>query len=93
MGLLGAAYSLGVIVGAAVAWRIGGGHVVLAFALVAALAGLGFLSVLLFVSEPNGRERQETPASRHGVDQRRRIAACGWKTYVGSMIIRQPPIV
>jgi DHA1 family tetracycline resistance protein-like MFS transporter len=59
MGLLGAAYGLGVIVGAAVAWRIGGGNAVLAFALHAILAGLGFLSVLLFVSEPDRRERQD----------------------------------
>jgi MFS family permease len=63
MGLLGAAYGLGVIVGAAVAWRMGGGHAALAFALMAVLAGLGFLSVLLFVSEPNRRERQETSAA------------------------------
>jgi MFS family permease len=60
MGLLGAAYGLGVIVGAAVAWRIGGGHAALAFALLAALIGLGFVGVLLFVSEPNRREKQET---------------------------------
>lgn len=58
MGLLGAAYGLGVIVGAALAWRIGGGHAALAFALAAALAGLGFVGVLLFVSEPDRRERQ-----------------------------------
>jgi DHA1 family tetracycline resistance protein-like MFS transporter len=63
MGLLGAAYGLGVIVGAAVAWRIGGGNAVLAFALLAILAGLGFLSVLLFVSEPNRREKQEASAA------------------------------
>jgi MFS transporter, DHA1 family, tetracycline resistance protein len=65
MGLLGAAYGLGVIAGAAVAWRLGGGHAVLAFALLAVLAGLGFLSVLLFVSEPSRRERQETSAAIH----------------------------
>jgi DHA1 family tetracycline resistance protein-like MFS transporter len=63
MGLIGAAYGLGVIVGAAVAWRIGGSNAVLAFALVAVLASLGFASVLLLVSEPSRRERQETSAA------------------------------
>jgi MFS family permease len=63
MGLLGAAYGLGVIVGAAVAWRIGGSNAMLAFALLAVLAGLGFASVLLLVSEPSRRERQETSAA------------------------------
>lgn len=58
MGLLGAAYGLGVVVGAAVAWRIGGDNAVLAFALLAILVGLGFMGVLLFVSEPNRREKQ-----------------------------------
>lgn len=63
MGLIGAAYGLGVIIGAAVAWRIGGGHAALAFALMAILVGLGFLGVLLFVSEPNRREKQESSAT------------------------------
>ena len=63
MGLIGAAYGLGVIVGAAVAWRIGGSNAVLAFALVAVLASLGFASVLLLVSEPTRRERQETSSA------------------------------
>jgi MFS family permease len=63
MGLLGAAYGLGVIVGAAVAWQIGGGNAVLAFGLLAALIGLGFVGVLLFVSEPKRFERQETATS------------------------------
>lgn len=60
MGVLGAAYGLGVIAGAALAWRIGGGHAVLAFALLAILVGIGLLGALLFVSEPVRRERQET---------------------------------
>jgi len=65
MGLLGAAYGLGVIAGAAVAWRMGGGDAVLAFSLLAGLASLGFLSVLLFVSEPNRRATPETSAVTH----------------------------
>lgn len=62
MGLLGAAYGLGVIAGAALAWRMGGGHAALAFALVGVLAGLGFVGVLVFVSEPRHFERQQTAA-------------------------------
>lgn len=60
MGLLGAAYGLGAIIGAAVAWRIGGANAVLAFALIAVLVGMGFAGVLTLVPEP--ARRSVTPA-------------------------------
>lgn len=62
MGLLGAAYGLGVIIGAAVVWLIGGSNAVLGFAMLAVLIGLGFAGVLLFVSEPARRASPTTSA-------------------------------
>jgi len=52
MGVLGAAYGLGAIIGSALAWRIGGSDAVLAFLLVSGLAGLALASVALFAPEP-----------------------------------------
>lgn len=51
MGSLGAAYGLGAIIGSALAWRIGGSDVVLAFLLLSGLAGLAFASVALLAPE------------------------------------------
>lgn len=51
MGLLGAAYGIGAIIGAGLAWRLGGAEPTLAFGLVASACGLGFVAVLLFVPE------------------------------------------
>lgn len=52
MGILGAAYGLGAIIGSALAWRIGGSDAVLAFLLVSGLAGLALASVILLAPEP-----------------------------------------
>lgn len=52
MGILGAAYGLGAIIGSALAWRIGGNDAVLAFLFVAGLAGLALASVTLLAPEP-----------------------------------------
>ena len=52
MGILGAAYGLGAIIGSALAWRIGGSDAVLAFLLVSGLAGLALATVILLVPEP-----------------------------------------
>lgn len=52
MGVLGAAYGLGAIIGSAFAWRIGGGDAALAFLLVSGLAGLALVSVALMAPEP-----------------------------------------
>ncbi len=60
MGLLGAAYGLGAIIGAALAWRIGGSNAVLAFLLISALVGVAFASVLLFTQEPRRSGRPVT---------------------------------
>ncbi|MFC5393512.1 MFS transporter [Bosea vestrisii] len=51
MGLLGAAYGIGAILGAGLAWRLGGAEPTLAFGIVAGACGLGFLAVLLLVPE------------------------------------------
>ncbi len=51
MGVLGAAYGLGAIVGSALAWRIGG-DATLAFLLISGLAGLALMSVTLLAPEP-----------------------------------------
>jgi len=51
MGVLGAAYGLGAIVGSALAWRIGG-DAALAFLLISGLAGLALMSVTLLAPEP-----------------------------------------
>lgn len=52
MGILGAAYGLGAIIGSALAWRIGGNDAVLAFLFVSGLAGLALASVALLAPEP-----------------------------------------
>lgn len=52
MGILGAAYGLGAIIGSALAWRIGGRDAALAFLLVSGLAGLALASVILLAPEP-----------------------------------------
>lgn len=52
MGILGAAYGLGAIIGSGLAWRIGGSNAVLAFLLVSGLAGLALASVILLAPEP-----------------------------------------
>ncbi len=51
MGVLGAAYGLGAIVGSALAWRIGD-DATLAFLLISGLAGLALMSVTLLAPEP-----------------------------------------
>lgn len=61
MGLLGAAYGLGAIIGAGLAWRLGGAAPTMAFGIVASACGLGFAAVLLFVPEA-----ARAGASRHG---------------------------
>lgn len=58
MGVLGAAYGLGAIIGSALAWRIGGGDVVLAFLIVSGLAGLALASVTLLAPEPRRGDPQ-----------------------------------
>lgn len=65
MGILGAAYGLGAIIGAALAWRIGGSNAVLAFLLLSGLAGLALASVVLFAPEP---ERIHLEAVRQNDD-------------------------
>ncbi|MGE4373566.1 MAG: MFS transporter [Xanthobacter sp.] len=55
MGLLGASYGLGAIVGAAMAWRVGGSQPVLAFMLAAVLAMIGFIALAALVPEPKRR--------------------------------------
>lgn len=55
MGLLGAAYGLGAIVGAALAWRVGGDAPVLAFLIAAGLGGVGLVFLVLLVPEPRQR--------------------------------------
>ncbi|MGE3539495.1 MAG: MFS transporter [Candidatus Tectimicrobiota bacterium] len=52
MGMLGAAFGVGAIVGPALAWRLGGDQVVTAFVLIGVLAAGGFLSACYFLSEP-----------------------------------------
>lgn len=59
MGILGAAYGLGAIIGSGLAWRIGGSNAVLAFLLVSGLAGLALASVILLAPEP----RQHHPVA------------------------------
>lgn len=55
MGLLGAAYGVGAIVGAALAWRVGGGAPVLAFFIAAGLGLIGLSCLALLVPEPRQR--------------------------------------
>ncbi|MDX3808734.1 MFS transporter [Bosea thiooxidans] len=52
MGILGAAYGLGAIIGSALAWRIGGSDAVLAFLIISGLAGLALASVTVLAPEP-----------------------------------------
>lgn len=52
MGLLGASYGIGAILGPALAWRLGGSHAALAFALVGVLAAGGFLGAWVWLTEP-----------------------------------------
>lgn len=61
MGVLGAAYGLGAIIGSAFAWRIGGGDAALAFLLVSGLAGLALMSVALMAPEPRHRSEKFAP--------------------------------
>lgn len=51
MGLMGAAFGLGTILGGALAWRLGGSHSVTAFFVVSAVAGLAFILLWLRVPE------------------------------------------
>jgi MFS family permease len=52
MGLLGASFGIGAILGPALAWRLGGNHAALAFALICALAACGFLGACAWLTEP-----------------------------------------
>lgn len=58
MGILGAAYGLGAIIGSALAWRIGGSDAVLALLLVSGLAGLALMSVTLMAPEPRHDDQE-----------------------------------
>lgn len=70
MGVLGAAYGLGAIIGSALAWRIGGGDAALAFLLVSGLAGLALTSVTLLASEPRHHDpRAVVPATDLNLSQ------------------------
>lgn len=70
MGVLGAAYGLGAIIGSALAWRIGGGDAALAFLLVSGLAGLALTSVTLLASEPRHHDpRAVVPATGLNLSQ------------------------
>jgi MFS family permease len=60
MGVLGAAYGLGAIIGSALAWHIGGGDAVLAFMLVSGLAGLALTGVTVMAPEPLHGDRGAT---------------------------------
>lgn len=51
MGLIAAAYGLGTIAGAALAWTIGSDKTVLAFVLVAVFLGSAFVAVFLLLPE------------------------------------------
>ncbi|WP_374306865.1 MFS transporter [Methylocella sp.] len=63
MGLIGAAFGLGAIGGASLAWRVGSHDPALAFRLAAAFVAVGFVLVLLFAPEPHLR-RAARPALR-----------------------------
>ncbi|WP_066474648.1 MFS transporter [Bosea sp. WAO] len=70
MGVLGAAYGLGAIIGSALAWRIGGGDAALAFLLVSGLAGLALTGVTLMAPEPrHGDPGAASPASGLGLSR------------------------
>jgi DHA1 family tetracycline resistance protein-like MFS transporter len=62
MGLIGAATGLGGVIGAALAWQVGGADAVSAFALVAALVCVAFVSVLLLVEEARRDDARPTYA-------------------------------
>ncbi len=53
MGMLGAAYGVGAILGAAAAWRLGGTAPVLALSFLAGVIAIGLFLVALFLQEPS----------------------------------------
>lgn len=62
MGLIGAAYGLGAIGGAAMAWHSGGSDPAMAFLLNALFVAIGFALVLLLAREPRRHERMTVAA-------------------------------
>lgn len=52
MGLLGASFGIGAIAGPAIAWWLGGDHVVAAFAFICALTSCGLLGAYTWILEP-----------------------------------------
>ncbi len=56
MGLIGAAFGGGVVLGATLAWTFGGKDAIFVFELIAALVAASFAGVFLLVSEPVRRE-------------------------------------
>ncbi len=70
MGLVGAAYGIGAIVGAGLAWRLGGTAPAAAFLAVAGLAALGLVAVAVAAPE----SRRQAPVGR-GKEQRVRLVA------------------
>ncbi|WBK02439.1 MFS transporter [Methylocystis parvus] len=56
MGLIGAAFGGGVVLGATLAWKLGGKDAVFVFEMIAALVAVSFAGVFLLVREPGRRE-------------------------------------
>lgn len=67
MGLVGAAYGLGVIGGALLAWRVGGSDPVTAFLITAGFVAFAFTLVLAAVPEPVRHASAEPEASTAGL--------------------------
>ncbi|CAO3432412.1 MFS transporter [Azospirillum argentinense] len=64
MGMMGAAFGMGAILGGAFAWRVGGTDPIAALLIIAALIAAGTLAVWLRVGEPDrGAARPDGPAA------------------------------
>jgi DHA1 family tetracycline resistance protein-like MFS transporter len=65
MGLIGAAFGGGVVLGATLAWKFGGKDAIFVFELIAALVAASFAGVFLLVREPVRREAMVSGGRLH----------------------------